>query len=190
MLKTRTIDLAGRDAGTSLVLGELPALVADRHARAAIKRVDGEPSGGIVALALREQAAVLALGEEGSQLLMPFVRILAPQGFALSDLKDWRNIARLQQSALLLHVDFMFDRELLEVPVTLKAEQIMSGSADMQASFCSPFIAAVLQSDKATYVELETVLSTEDAHNLVELLNVDAIREWQAAQTPRIPKGT
>lgn len=186
MLKTRTIDLSGRDAGRQIVLTELPALVADRYARTALRRVDGELQGGVVALAMRNQKDVIALGEEGQKLLAPFLGATDAYGlpFDMNDLKDWRNVARLQQAALLLHVDFLFGRELLDAPVSMRAEQIMSGAADTAATFCSPFIAAVLQSGKASYVELETVLSTEDAFNLVELINVDAIREWHAAQTP------
>jgi hypothetical protein len=186
MLKTRIVSLAGRDEGRQVMLMELPALAADRYARAALRRVDADQAGGVVALAMRNQKDVVALGEEGQALLAPFLRATSAWGetFTLDDLKDWRNVARLQQAALLLHVDFLVGRQLSEVPVAMRAEQIISGAADFAATFCSPFLAAVLQSGKATYVELETVLSTEDAFNLVELLNIDAIREWHAAQTP------
>ena len=184
MLKTRIIELAGRDEGRQLLLTELPALTADRFARAALRRVKAPQEGGIMALAMFKQKEVLALGDEGQTLLAPFLQVVTAYGepLALNDLKDWRNIARLQQAALLLHVDFLVGRDRLDSPVTMRAEQIMSGVNDVAATFCSPMLAAVLQSGKASYVELETVLSTEDAYNIVEILNVDAIREWQAAQ--------
>src|SRR6185437_12690395 len=96
------------------------------------------------------------------------------------DLKDWRNVERVQQYALHLHVGFLFERESLDVPISFRAEQIMRDSSDISVTFCSGFIATVIQSKLATYRELETVLSTEDAYNLVEILNVDAIQTWQA----------
>jgi len=188
MIKTRTFELEGRDAGKSVHLTELPALPADRLARRIIKRFDGDPAGGVVALALRYQSEVAALGEEGLHLLFGFVHATHADGSPFDikrDLRDWRNVAKLQQVALLLHVDFLFERELLETPVTMRAEAIMAGVSDIAVTFCSPFLAAVLQSGQASYVELETVLSTEDAFNLVELTNVEAIREWKAAAKPK-----
>lgn len=184
MLTTRHVQLSGKDAGSDILLTELPALVADRYARAALARVNAEATGGVVALALRHLPALRALGADATPLLAPFVvaqRDDAP--FALSDLKDWRNVDRLIHAALALHVDFLIGRETLDVPVSMRADAILSGAADMRVTFCSPHIAAVLQSKHATYRELETVLGTQDVFNLVELINVEAIQEWQAAQS-------
>lgn len=175
MLKTRHIGLSGRDNGLTVVLTELPALVADRHARAALTAAGQDPRGGIVALAYQHMNAVLALGDQSLVLLAPFVAGHTP-------VADWRNISRLQQAAVLLHADFLFGRELLEIPVALQSERIIKALPDSSVSFCSPHLAAVLSSRLATYHELETVLSTEDVFNLVELLNVDGIREWHARQ--------
>jgi hypothetical protein len=188
MIKTRTFELEGRDAGKTVQLTELPALVADRLARRIIQRFDGDATGGIVSLALRYQRELAALGEEGLRLLFGFVHATHTDGSTFDirrDLRDWRNVAKLQQVALLLHVDFLFKRELLETPVTMRAEAILAGVSDIAVTFCSPFLAAVLQSGQASYVELETVLSTEDAFNLVELTNVEAIREWKANTKPK-----
>jgi len=188
MIKTRTFELEGRDAGKTVQLTELPALVADRLARRIIQRFDGDATGGIVSLALRYQRELAALGEEGLRLLLGFVHATHTDGSTFDirrDLRDWRNVAKLQQVALLLHVDFLFKRELLETPVTMRAEAILAGVSDIAVTFCSPFLAAVLQSGQASYVELETVLSTEDAFNLVELTNVEAIREWKANTKPK-----
>lgn len=192
MLKTRLVELAGKDAGKLLQLTELSALVADRVARAALVAIDAEPSGGVVALAMQHLAAVRALGERGVALLLPFVvaHTVAADG-ALSTcnlataVRDWRNIERLQNAALLLHVDFLIGRTALEIPVKLQAEMILAGATDISVTFCSPQIAAVLNSDKASYRELETVLSTEDVYNLVELLNVAALREYHNQATNR-----
>jgi hypothetical protein len=184
MLKARTLHLAGRDTGRQIVLTELPALQADRHARRLIASWDGDPAGGVAGLALRHQADLAAMGADALEALAPFVRATLPDGtpFDLNDLADWKNVARIQQAALALHVDFLLGRKPVDVPVSMRAEGILAGEGDAQATFCSPFIAAVLQSDKASYVELETVLSTEDAYNLAELLNIDAIRQWRDAQ--------
>ena len=81
---------------------------------------------------------------------------------------------------LLQIVGFLFERETLDTPVSFRAEQILHDSSDISVTWCSPFIAAVIQSKLATYRELETVLGTEDAYNLVEILNVEAIQNWQA----------
>lgn len=178
MLKSQTFELGGKDGGTSVILTELPALVADRHARAALKAVDEDPAGGVVALALHHIKAVRALGEPALALLQPFV-----QGVDLSTIHDWRSIERLQNAAMLLHVGFLIGRESLDIPVTLTGQLLTSPAADVHVNWCSPHVAAVLHSGKATYRELETVLSTEDVYNLVELINVDAIREWRISQT-------
>lgn len=178
MLKSQTFTLGGADKGHSITLTELPAMVADRHARAALKAVDEEPGGGVVALALHHFAAVRALGEPSLALLQPFV-----QGVDLSRLRDWQSVDRLQQAALFLHAGFLIGRQPLDIPVTLTGQMLSSPVADIHVTFCSPHIAAVLHSGKASYVELETVLSTEDVYNLVELINVDAIREWKLNQT-------
>lgn len=179
MLKTREIVLSGRDASRSVMLTELPALTADRHARAALTAAGIDPRGGVVSMAYQHMGAVLALGEKSLELLGPFVGAPAAQR---EPLRDWRNVARLQQAAVLLHADFLFGRELLEVPVAMRSESIIQALPDSSVNFCSPHISAVLSSRLATYHELETALSTEDVFNLVELLNVDGIREWRARQ--------
>jgi len=179
VLKTRKVALYGLDAGKVLTLTELPALVADRLARAALLAAGAEPRGGVVALAYQHMPQVLKLGEPALDLLAPFV------GDAGSGLKDWRNVSRLQQAAVLLHADFLYGRELVEIPVALQTERIVKALPDMSVTFCSPHIAAVLSSRLASYHELETVLSTEDVFNLVEMLNVDGIREWTARRNSK-----
>jgi len=179
MLKTQTLHLDGRDAGSIVTLTELPALAADRLARAALMEIGADPNGGIAALALKHLQDVRKLGERGMHLLLPFVDTGKPVHTAL---RDWRNIDKVIQAALLLHVGFLVGREALPIPVTMRAEQILAGSPDAHVTFCSPFLAAVLESRHATYRELETVLSTEDAYNIVEILNVRAIHDWHAHQ--------
>lgn len=186
VLKHRVVGLAGRDDGLKVRLTELPAMLADAHARAVLRLLGEEPDGGVAALAFKHVRGALKLGVD---TLMPFVMgsVLddAHRSHSLDlqrDIKDWRNVERLQQSALLLHVDFLISREPLDVPVAFQAQQIMAGSGELRATFCSPQIAAVLESGKANYRELETVLSTEDVFNLVEIINIAALREWHAHQ--------
>ena len=117
-------------------------------------------------------------------MLQPFVSGVLASGVALDvarDLHDWRNIGRLQQAALLLHVGFLVGREMIETPVAMQAAAITSGLGETRALFCSPHLATVLHSQLATYRELETVLSTEDVFNLLEIVNVEAIRDWHHA---------
>ena len=187
MLKTTTIALAGRDAGRTVTLIEHPALVADRLARDVMKRAGiDDLEGGVVALALKHLPTIRALGQAGLEMLECFVNVQdAGTAGSRTIVRDWHNVERLQQAALALHVGFMVDREPLEIPVTMRAEQIMDCGAEIYATFCSPHIAAVLDSGKATYRELETVLSTEDSFNIVEILNVRAVRDWHAAQSAK-----
>lgn len=184
MLKSRIFELAGRDAGRLIRLTERPALVADQAARAAIARWGGEQAGGVVSLALRYQKELQALGADVLTVLAPFVDAEDAGGAPLDmdTIGDWKNISRIQQAALLLHVDFLIGRALPDMPVAMRAEAILAGEHENGVTFCSPFIAGVLQSGKASYVELETILSTEDAFNLAEILNVDAIRQWRHSQ--------
>ena len=174
MLKVRTISLRGRD-DCELQLTELPALVADRYARVALRAIGEEPAGGVVALAFK-YLHELQQRTDATDLLQPFV------GDAGANLADWRNVGRLQQHALALHVDFLLDREAVEIPVAMQADRILQSLPDVNVTFCSPHIAAVLSSRLATYRELETVLSTEDVFNLLEVLSVDNIRDWHAHQ--------
>lgn len=185
MLKTTRVDLLGRDTGRTVELTELPALAADRCARAALLAIEQPPEGGVVALALKHTDAIRALGERGLLLLLPFVDGTLASGMRLDvvhHLKDWRSISRLQQTALLLHVGFLLGRETVEIPIAMHIAAIKAGIADSRAAFCAPHIAAVLHSKQATYRELETVLSTEDVFNLVELVNVEAIHAWRVSQ--------
>lgn len=185
MLKSQRVELSGRDAGRVIELTELPALVADRYARAALRAAGAPLDGGVVALALQHLDAVRALGAASSDLLQPFVVGTLAAGVPLDvahHLRDWRNVGRLQQAALLLHVGFLIGRELVEVPVAMQASAITSGLGETRALFCSPHLATVIHSQLATYRELETVLSTEDAFNLLEIVNVEAIRDWRHAQ--------
>ena len=188
MLKTYTLNLAGRDKGVALLLTELPALVADRRARAAL-RVLGEPEdGGIITLAFKHLAALRARGEPGLRLLSAFVDARLPDGTTLDlvdargAIKDWRNIEKIQQQALYLHTGFILERETVEVPVAMVGDQILHGGPETRVTFCSPLLAAVLESGRATYHELETVYSTEDCFNLQEINNVRAIRNWHESQ--------
>jgi hypothetical protein len=181
MLKSRTITLAGRDDGLKVRLTELPALLADRHAREILRMLDEDLDGGIAALAFKHSREAAKLGAD---TLMPFVQaMLGDHSLDIRrGIKDWRNVERLQQSALLLHVDFMIGREAIEIPVTFQAQQILAGGGTVRATFCSPQIAAVLDGKLASYRELETVLSSEDVFNLCEILNVSAVRDWHASQ--------
>ena len=186
MLKHRTIILSGRDAGTQIRLSELSAMEADRHARRLLRQLDEDEDGGISALAFKFSKVIPA--KLGADALLPFVEgavIEKDRSHSLDvrrDIRDWRNVERLQNAALLLHVDFLIGRESLEIPVTFQAQNILAGSGTVRATFCSPQIASVLGDRMATYRELETVLSTEDVFNLCEILNVAAIRDWHAQQ--------
>lgn len=176
MLKSNTLHLGGRDADDPITLTELPALVADRHARAALAAIGAPLDGGVVALAMEHMPAVLKLAGPGLDLLGPFVQASRP-------VRNWSNLLIVQHAAMALHAGFLVGRPRLEIPVAVQANTITSKAAGLAVHFCSPPIAAVLHSGRASYRELETVLSTEDVFNLVELLNVEAVREWRAAQT-------
>lgn len=186
MLKTQTLHLSGPDAykpdsddfpvPDPIVLTELPALVADRAARAALAAVGAPLDGGVVSLAMEHMPEVLKLGAPGLDLLSLFVQASRP-------VRHWANVLKVQQAAMALHTGFLVGRKRLEIPVSFQAEAIKQGAADLQVNFCSPVIATVLHSGRATYRDLETTLSTEDVFNLVELLNVEAVREWRATQT-------
>lgn len=178
MLKTLTVVLPGRDKDNPITITELPALVADRHARAALAAADLPTDGGVVSLAFTHMPAILALGEVAADLLQPFVQ-------ADRAVRDWRNVLGLQQAALMLHAGFLVGRPRIEIPVNMQVDSVLRGSSELAVHFCSPAIATVLHSGRATYRELETVLSTEDAFNLAELVNVEAIREWLAHQSAK-----
>jgi len=188
MLKTYTFKLTGRDAGKSLQLTELPALRADRAARAALRAIGEPEDGGVIALALKHLQRVRAQGDAGLRLLNAFVDAHASDGApvdlaaARGFIRDWHNIEKIQQQALYLHAGFILDRTHLDIPVAMTAEQLLHGDPDARVTFCSPMLAAVLESKLATYHELETVLSTEDAFNLQEINNVRAIRNWHESQ--------
>lgn len=196
MLKTTVLELGGKDAGARITLRELPALVADRHARTILKQLGLDMAGGLFALAMQHTAEVRKLGPSSR---LPFVAGTyahpspeydpkRPNAFhVLHDpvpfvpevhVRDWRNIEVVQQAALLLHVGFLVGREQIEVPVTMQAQQILNDTEGVAVTFCSPVIAAVLEAKMATYHELETVLSLEDAYNIVEVLNVRAVRDY------------
>lgn len=187
MLKTHTLKLTGRDNGVALHLTERPALVADRAARAALLAIGEATDGGVIAMAFKHMTAVRALGPTGLQLLNAFVDARidgAPVDMhaAHGPVRDWRNIEKIQQQALYLHAGFILGREMVDIPVAMEGDRILHGSDDARVTFCSPMLAAVLESKLATYHELETVYSTEDCFNLQELNNVRAVRNWHEAQ--------
>lgn len=175
MLKTQTIELT---SGARAAIRELPALEADRAARSILTGAGLEPDGGVVSLALQHLETVRRhYGEGAPALLEVFVRYecAAPR-------LHWREVERVQNAALALHTGFVIGRETLEIPVKMQAAMLTHGGAEHRVSFCSPFIAAVINSQLASYVELETVLSTEDAFNLSELVTVNALRDFEQAQ--------
>lgn len=175
MLKSITLNLAGPDGDEPLTLTELPALLADRAARAALAAVGAPLDGGVISLAMEQMPAVLKLAGPGLDLIAPFVQASRP-------VRHWSNLLTVQQAALALHAGFLVGRPKVEIPVTMMAEHIQRPGSDLAVNFCSPPLATVLHSGRASYRELETVLSTEDVYNLVELLNVEAVREWRALQ--------
>lgn len=179
MLKTQTLTLTGRDEGLLVTLREKPALIADRYARDILNACDLPDDGGVVALAFKYLTDVRkALGEDALHVLDVFVDATYADN---ARPRDYRTPRRLQDASLMLCAGFIATREAVTMPITMQAETIKAGT-DARVTFCSPFIAAVLDSGKASYVELETVLGTEDAYNLAEILNVGAIRDWRAAQ--------
>lgn len=173
MLKTSTLQLPGDPE--PITLTELPALVADRRARAVLAAIEAPMDAGVVGLALEHLPRVLANAERAVELLEPFVVASRP-------VRRWAHVLSVQQAALALHVGFLVGRPRVEVPVRMQAENIRRSGEDVAVQFCSPTLATVLHSKRASYVELETVLSTEDAYNLAELVNVEAIAEWHAYQ--------
>lgn len=179
MLKSAIFQSQGRNGFATLT--ELPALVADRYARTALAAVGAPVSGGIVTLALEHVQSVLQLGEPAIELLQPFVQTDKP-------IHGWRNVLAAQQAALALHVGFLIGRPRLEIPVSMHARAIETGAGELAVHFCSPSIATVLHSGRASYRELETVLSTEDVFNLVELINVERILDWRAHQSAGNPQ--
>lgn len=181
MLKTTTLHLSGRDAAEPFTLTELPSLVADRYARTALAAIGAPIDGGVVSLALEHLPAILHRGTDAVALLEPFVQASRP-------VREWTNVLAVQQAALALHAGFLVGRPRLEIPVGLQAEHIKNAAQDLSVHFCSAPLATVLHSGRATYRELETVLSTEDVFNLVELLNVEAVREWRAHQSAGNPR--
>lgn len=189
MLKTYTLKLTGRDEGTALVLTEMPALTADRRARQALRVIGESEDGGIIDLAFKHLRQIRNRGDEGLRLLNAFVDARRADtgetvdlGATHSGVRDWRNIEKIQQQALYLHTGFILERESVDAPVAMTADHILHGAANVRVTFCSPLLAAVLESKLATYRELETVLSTEDVFNLQEINNVRAIRSWHESQ--------
>lgn len=188
MLKTHTLKLTGRDKGVTLRLTELPALVADRHARSVLRAIGEPEDGGIIAMAFKHLQQVRDRGEAGLRLLNAFVDARAADTGEAVDLaaqgvvKDWRNIEKIQQQALYLHTGFILGRESVDAPIAMQGEQILHGAPEVRVTFCSPLLAAVLESKLATYRELETVLGTEDVFNIQEINNVRAIRNWHESK--------
>lgn len=176
MLKQLTLSLDGADKGKPITITERPALVADRLARTALAEVGAPLTAGVIGLVFEHMGAVRKLGERSNALLQPFVDSdRAPL--------SWNNVFVLQQAALLLHAGFVINRPRLDAPVAMHVAGLQRGDSDVAVHFCSSQIATVLHSGHATYRELETVLSTEDVFNLVELVNVAAIRDWHALQS-------
>lgn len=179
MLKSSRLALRDR-AGRPITITELPALVADRHARDALRALGESPDGGVVALTFLHMPRLLKMGAEAIDLLAPFVQ-------ADHEPAGWGGVLAVQQAALALHTSFLIGRPKIEFPVVMQAEAIRRGAGEDGVHFCSPPLAAVLHSGRASYRELETVLSTEDAYNILELLNVEAIRDWRAHQLTKSP---
>lgn len=165
------------------MMKERPALIADRHARHALRVLGKNPDEGVIGLAFRHCEALMLLGDAANALLMPFLD-LDDGTFKELDLdeciKDWRNVAVLQQQALHLHAGFMLDREPLELPVTFQAQQIQHADESLTVGWCSPFIASVIRSRHASYNDMETTYGTEDAFNLYEMINIDLLADWKA----------
>ncbi|QMV32353.1 hypothetical protein T2_00036 [Ralstonia phage Elie] len=181
MLKTIDIALAGRDADRIVTLTELPALRADTWARAALRALDQDPDDGVVGLAL-EHSNKAQNNEQARTAARALIRArIGTRPLDLNTLRDWRSIFALQDAAFVLHAGFVVGRKPTELPITFQA-LMMGESDDLRPSFCSPLVATVLQSGRASYHELDTVLSTEDAFNIVELINLDAYHRWRAAQ--------
>lgn len=181
MLKTIDIVLTGRDSGRVVTLTELPALRADAWARAALRALDEDPDDGIIGLAL-EHSDRAQKDEAARTAARALIRArIGTRPLDLATLQDWRSIFTLQDAVMLLHAGFVVSRKPTELPITFQAIA-MGDPDDLRPSFCSPLLATVLQSGRASYHELDTALSTEDAFNLVELINLDAYYRWRAAQ--------
>ncbi|GJH28162.1 hypothetical protein [Caballeronia novacaledonica] len=190
MLKEIDVELHGRDAGSVVRLRELPAMVADRHARTALAAIDEDVSGGVIDLAMRCVQTVRKLGPRGLDLLMPFVKgdLLGADAEPIAPLnvrkhiRDWRNVQVLQDAALLLHAGFVVGRAGLDVPIKLQAQIALAGGSDIEIKFCAPTIAAAIDAGMCSYVEANTIVGTEAIYDMLEILNVRALREFADAQ--------
>lgn len=184
MLKETTITLTGKDTNKLIRLREGAALVTDRLARQVLTRL-GEPlTGGIFAVALQHIEKIKALGAECNDLLNAFVQAelmldSGPRRLDMQrDLNDWRSVSTLQQTALYLHVGFLLTRQSVDLPVAFRAAS--ADKSENHIKWCSPFISSVLDANLATYHEMETSLSTEDVINLLDIVNIRALRDWSA----------
>ena len=103
--------------------------------------------------------------------------LLSQSGVDINQVDDHEQLARLENEIILFNTEFIRDRKRLRIP-TFKSKFVPQGYAN-----ADPFIASIISSGMATYLQLKNELSLEEAFTLWEISTTNKINEMKAVES-------
>jgi len=141
--------------------------------------LDGEPKEFIInKIPAIPMKVILDKYNEHSRLSdHELLSLLSQSGVDINQVDDHEQLARLENEIILFNTEFIRDRKRLRIP-TFKSKFVPQGYAN-----ADPFIASIISSGMATYLQLKNELSLEEAFTLWEISTTNKINEMKAVES-------
>lgn len=144
-----------------------------------VYNLDGEPKEFIInKIPAIPMKVILDKYNEHSRLSDDeLLSLLAQSGVDINQVDDHEQLSRIENEIVLFNTEFIRDRKRLRIP-TFKNKFTPQGYAN-----ADPFIASIISSGMATYLQLKNELSLEEAFTLWEISTTNKINEMKAVES-------
>lgn len=144
-----------------------------------VYNLDGEPKEFIInKIPAIPMKVILDKYNEHSRLSdHELLSLLSQSGVDINQVDDHEQLARLENEIILFNTEFISHRRRLRIPA------FKSRFTPQDYANADPFIAAIISSGMATYLQLKNELSLEEAFTLWEISTTNKINELKAVES-------
>lgn len=103
--------------------------------------------------------------------------LLSQSGVDINQVDDHEQLSRIENEIILFNTEFIRHRRRLRIPA------FKSRFTPQDYANADPFIAAIISSGMATYLQLKNELSLEEAFTLWEISTTNKINELKAVES-------
>lgn len=144
-----------------------------------VSNLDGEPKEFVInKIPAIPMKVILDKYNEHSRLSdNELESLLSQSGVDINQVDDHEQLARLENEIILFNTEFIMHRRRLRIPA------FKSRFTPQDYANADPFIASIISSGMATYLQLKNELSLEEAFTLWEISTTNKINEMKAVES-------